>query len=311
MAHMVETMAYANEVPWHGLGIKVPGDLSPQQMLEKAGLNWTVSKRPLFMHDNQGVELPTSAFALCRDSDDKVLSIISESWNPVQNHAAFEFFHDFVAAGDMNMETAGSLRDGKMVWGLAKINDGFTVFGDDRVEGYLLFSNPHEFGKSIDVRFTPIRVVCNNTLTLSLHQTTKYSVKVNHRSTFDADRVKETLGICKDQLSRYKEQAEFLGSKRYSTETVKEYMKRVFPTTDILNEDLSKNAELALETLDTQPGHRFAPGTWWNAFNAVTYLADHKLGRSTNTRLESAWYGQNRIRKEKALGLAVEYAEVA
>lgn len=311
MAHLVETMAYAGNVPWHGLGVKVPNDLSPQQMLEKAGLNWTVSKRPLFMHDNQGVELPTKMFALCRDTDDSVLTMISETWNPVQNQDAFEFFHDFVAAGDMSMETAGSLKDGKMVWGLAKINDGFNVFDGDRVEGYLLFSNPHEFGKSIDVRFTPIRVVCNNTLTMSLGDVVKYSVKVNHRSVFNPTKVKETLGICKERLAKYKTQAEFLGSKRYTKETVREYLSRIFPSTDPIEEDLSKNGELAYETLDLQPGSRYAPGTWWNAFNCVTYLADHKLGRSANTRLQSAWYGPNRVRKEKALELALEYAEAA
>jgi len=118
---------------------------------------------------------------LFRSSDGKILSVVSGDWNPVQNHEAFEFFNDFVMAGDMKMHTAGSLREGKNVWALAKVNDDFEILGGDKVEPYLLFSNPHEYGKCIDVRFTAIRVVCNNTLTLALGSTSDLVVRLNHR----------------------------------------------------------------------------------------------------------------------------------
>ena len=49
MAHMVETMAYAGEVPWHGLGVQVEENLTPQEMLEVAGLNWQVEKQQLVL----------------------------------------------------------------------------------------------------------------------------------------------------------------------------------------------------------------------------------------------------------------------
>src|SRR6056300_1121700 len=143
MAHMVETMAYAGETPWHGLCVPVSNDLTPAQMNEKA----------------------------------------------------FEFFSEYVMAGDMEMHTAGSLKDGQMVWALAKVKDSFEILGGDRVDSYLLFSNPHQYGKSIDIRFTPIRVVCNNTLTFSLESKAERSVRVGHRVEFDASFVKEQLGI--------------------------------------------------------------------------------------------------------------------
>ena len=325
MAHELEfvngqaSMAYVGDVPWHGLGKRVPADVSPEQMLEAANLNWEVVKRPMFFNDVNGGPVLTKANALVRSTDNKLLTIISDQWNPVQNVEAFKFFDDFVHAGDMNMHTAGSLKEGKIVWALAKINDQFELFGGDRVEGYLLFSNPHEFGRSIDVRFTPIRVVCNNTLTMALGNEAKFAVKVNHRSKFDPDQVKQTLGIAKDQLSIYKEQAQFLGSKKFQEETLIEYFNRVFPTLskdeskklDIRKQPISRQAEEAMNNLDTQPGAKFAEGSWWHAFNTVTYLTDHVLGRSTDTRLTSAWYGQNRVKKEKALELAVEYAQVA
>lgn len=329
MAHELEilengqaSMAYVGDTPWHGLGKRVPADVSPEQMLTSAGLNWSVDKKQLSFADSQGNMRLTDSYALVRSTDSKVLTVISDNWNPVQNIEAFEFFNDFVTAGDMAMHTAGSLKGGKMVWAMAEIKESFELFGGDKVEGFLLFSNPHEFGRSIDIRFTPIRVVCNNTLTMALDSASKYAVKVNHRSKFDSERVKETLGIAKDKLAKYKEQAQFLGQKKYSKETLTEYFNRVFPSlskdeekkSNLLNQasfPISRQAEQAMEYVHTQPGANFAEGSWWQAFNTVTYMADHVLGRSTDSRLTSAWYGVNRTKKEKALELALEYAETA
>jgi len=312
MAHMVETMAYAGEVPWHGLGVRVPADLHPTQMLEKAGLDWTVRKVPAYA-EVAGERVAVGRSALVRDSDDSILDVVSDDWNVLQNAEAFEFFHDFVANGDMEMHTAGSLRDGQLVWALAKVNDGFELFKGDQVDSYLLFSNPHKYGWSIDVRFTPIRVVCNNTLTLSLNTSSKNFVKVSHRRQFDGDMVKETLGIAKEKLATYREMAQFLGGKRYTAPKLVEYFKNVFPVTGgpEKKKEMSISASKALDVVHTQPGAQFAEGSWWSAFNAVTYMVDHKLGRSQDNRLTSAWFGQGKKVKADALELAVQMAEAA
>ena len=176
MAHMVETMAYAGELPWHGLGTKVVADLTPEQMMQKAGVDWTVEKQDMITSGGSTVK---SKQALVRSSDGEVLDVVGKGWNPVQNAEAFNFFEEYVVAGDMQMHTAGSLNGGKMVWALAKTNDSFELFNGDVTENYFLFSNPHEFGKAIDIRMTPIRVVCNNTLTLSLNQDSNAMLKVN------------------------------------------------------------------------------------------------------------------------------------
>ena len=117
MAHMVETMAYAGELPWHGLGVKVIDDLSPEQMMQKAGVDWKVEKQALVTTAGSKVK---SKQALVRTSDGSVLDVVGKGWNPVQNAEAFNFFEEYVRAGDMKMHTAGSLNDGKMVWALAK-----------------------------------------------------------------------------------------------------------------------------------------------------------------------------------------------
>ena len=319
MAHEIEhvngkaQMAYAGNVPWHGLGVKVPADLTPEQMLEAAGLNWTVEKIPAFAEVG-GKQVKIGQSALVRSFDDKILDVVSDDWNPVQNEDAFEFFNEFVSAGDMEMHTAGSLKGGQIVWGLAKVKESFELFKGDQIDSYLLFSNFHKYGFSTDVRFTPIRVVCNNTLTLSLNCKVERMVKISHRKVFDPGNVKEMLGIATDKLAKYKEMAQFLGSKQAKNENIVEYFKRVFPVTgsnENKQKEISKNAQTALEILHTQPGAEYAEGSWWQPFNAVTFLTDHLAGRSVDTRLTSAWYGYNKGLKTKALELAVEMAEAS
>ncbi len=121
---MIESIAYSGETPWHGLGKAVPADLSPAQMLEAADLDWTVEKIPTFAKID-GKQIYTGKDALVRSSDNSILDVVSKDWNPLQNHDAFEFFNDFVVSGDMAMHTAGSLRDGQIVWALAKVKESF------------------------------------------------------------------------------------------------------------------------------------------------------------------------------------------
>lgn len=318
MSHEVETMAYAGAVPWHGLGVAVSNDLTPRQMMKKAGLDWSVEKVPTYARVGDE-EIPTGVEALVRSSDNKVLTQVGTGWNPVQNEEAFDFFAEYCAAGDMEMHTAGSLKGGQMVWALAKIKESFDILGGDQVDSYLLFSNPHQYGKSIDVRFTPIRVVCNNTLTLSLGQQVANSCKLNHRSEFNPEKVKEALGIAHEKFAKYKEMAEFLSTKRFTPESLVAYYNEVFPRTyqgkkEVTVKDfsdLTTNGQSAYSFLETQPGAEFGEGTWWQALNSVTYLTDHKMGRSTDTRLASAWFGSNQSRKERAVNKAVEFAMAA
>jgi|TARA_B100000513_G_scaffold171031_1_gene86914 phage/plasmid-like protein (TIGR03299 family) len=318
MAHNVETMAYAGEVPWHGLGVPVSNDLTPNQMMKKAGLDWTVEQIDSYVTVGDK-KIPTGMKALVRSSDNKVLTNIGQVWNPVQNEDAFNFFSEYVLKGDMEMHTAGSLKGGQLVWALAKVKESFDLFGGDTVESYLLFSNPHKYGFSIDVRFTPIRVVCNNTLSLSLEAKAERSVKVGHRTEFNADEVKKALGIASAKLSQYKEMAEFLGSKRYNIDNLIEYYNTVFPRTadkrvqnqELSVETLSKNAKAAFDAIELQPGAKYAEGSWWQAFNSVTYVTDHLQGRNPDNRLYSSWFGGNQIRKRDALKTALEFAEVA
>lgn len=307
-------MAYTGETPWHGLGQKVLPDLTPLQMLKQANLDWKVNRFPLFANCGNGIEAKVeNKEALVRDRDNKVLSIISNDWNPVQNHEAFEFFNDFVMKGQMEMHTAGSLREGQMVFALAKIKESFDVFGGDQVDSYLLFSNPHEYGRTIDVRFTPIRVVCNNTLTLALSRKNDDGVvRVDHRKPFDAFAVKALLEIATMKLDDYKKAALFLGSKKYNNDTLTEYFQTIFPlTSNKKKKEISRNARVALEIVEQQPGAEFAKGTWWNGYNAVSFMTDHVIGHDYDKRFFNSQFGNTRVKKVQALKKALEFAKAA
>jgi len=308
----VAQMAYRSSQgkPWHGLGNPVSDTMTPIEMMQAAGVDWSVSKVDSFIEFN-GKRIPTGQQSLVRDTDGKILTQVGPGWNPVQNVEAFEFFTDFVSKGDMVMDTAGSLKDGRIVWALADVRDGFTLFGGDEVKGYLLFSNPHQYGKSIDVRFVLTRVVCNNTIAVALNEKGQPAVRVNHRSQFDAERVKELLGLSHRKVETFKEAAEFLGSKQYIKSDLENYFGEIFGKSTKEDKVLSPTAERAMTVIESQPGAEFKQGSWWQALNAVTYLCDHELGRSNDTRLTSAWFGSNAKRKVDALNLAVEMAEAA
>ena len=318
MAHEIETMAYAGQVPWHGLGVPVSNDLTPVQMMDKAELNWKVREVESFI-EFDGKRMPTGQKSLVRETDGKILTNVGENWNPVQNETAFDFFHEYVMAGDMEMHTAGSLKGGQMVWALAKVKDSFEILGGDRIDSYLLFSNPHQYGKAIDIRFTPIRVVCNNTLSLSLDSKKDNSVKMGHRVEFDASQVKRALGIAKDKMETYSDMASFLAGKRFTQDSYIEYLNAVFPRTadkrvqgkGLSVDTLSRNAKIAYDVLETQPGAEYGEGSWWQAFNSVTFITDHVQGRNSDNRLYSSWFGGNQVRKRDALKTAIEYAEAA
>ena len=317
MSHEVETMAYAGQVPWHGIGTKVAADLTPRQMQKQAGLDWSVVKRPSFVtFDGDMIETGTNA--LLRESDNTVLSpSVGDGWEPVQNSEAFDFFNEFCLAGDMEMHTAGSLKNGQIVWVLAKIKESFDVLGEDRVDNYMLFSNPHQYGKSLNVRMTPTRVVCNNTLTMSLNGATNNEVKLNHRREFIADLVKDQMGLAHEKFEQYRDAARFMASKKAKFSDLITFYNEVFPAANTKKKeakeyaDLSTTAKAAFDVLETQPGAEMAMGTWWNALNSVTFITDHKLGRSTDARMASAWFGINQTRKLKATNIALEMAEAA
>lgn len=168
MAADIETMFYTREKPWHGLGVRVADALSSAGALATSGLDWKVMQKEILTEDGD----PVPGFrANVRDSDGKVLGIVSDRYRVVQNGEAFAFTDKLLGEG-VRYETAGSLNGGRRVWVLARMPREYIMLGD-RVSPYMVFSNTHDGSGAIRVAMTPVRVVCSNTLNLALARATR------------------------------------------------------------------------------------------------------------------------------------------
>ena len=338
MSHEIETMAWTGEKPWHGLGVEVAPDLTPVEMMKAADLDWKVSKRPSYTINEPEYRAGMNAsnmiavdgsYHLMRDTDNYHLSVCGDDYVPIQNEKVFEFFKKFTDAGHMTMDTAGSLKNGREIWGLAKIAQDFKLPGGDEVKGYLLINQPHIAGKAMTIKFTPIRVVCNNTLTIALDQGGA-AFRMPHIRDFSADvqqAAEEALGLSKARQDEFQEKAEFLSSKQFTGETVMNYVAEVYQPQllidkakahadedFIIQDKFSKMAGMAFNAIDLSPGAtmKSAKGTWWGALNGITFVEDHhRKGSAEGNALHSAWFGDASKRKAKALDKALEYAKAA
>lgn len=364
MAPNVETMAYRKiseaDVPWHGIGFPIDHDATPEEMLIASGLDWKVSKRPLIAPPSPTTEIgrnlgvwpstvyegaeyleATDIFALVRDSDNKVLGPAGKAYIPTQNSQAFHFFKKFVEAGHMSMDTAGSLQGGRQVWVLAKINASFELTGGDRVEGFLLLSSPHVWGKSLVIKFVPIRVICGNTFAMAMNTSWKgKAFRMPHIRAFDGEvavDAAKTLEIAVSMFDDFKESATFLSEAKVSSEVYVKYVADLFQPeliVDAYGKDfykmpadqqarvlISSEVTMAPNQLNRvafnvhkailgQPGAELesSRGTLWGAFNAVTYYLDHSFGRDRDKALYSAWFGPSSTIKSRAMAKALQFA---
>lgn len=324
MAHEIETMAYANEVPWHGLGTPVSDDLTVEQMQTAAGLDWSVSKRPVMfsapeptLRTEFGSGLQIMApfkdkFVLARDTDNTPYAVVSGRYKPVQPKQVLEFFRDLLAQQGMKLETAGSLRDGKRIWALAKTGDSHKVLGNDEIGSYLLLATSYDLTFSTLAQFTSVRVVCNNTLQQSLRDATG-RVTIPHFQDFNADLVKDQLGIGRDGWSAFTSAIDVIAKARMTTGDAVAAMNKVFeleadPTKPDPNRVHATNV-IDMFTKQEFIGADLAGRTGWGLLNCLTEYTDFKKrARGQGNRLDNAWFGDGAKLKERGLETILEMA---
>ena len=175
MSNCVETMFSVREVPWHGLGTIIQDAPDSKEAIRIAGLDWRVIQSPVICADN-GNTIPGYK-ANIRESDGKVLGMVTDKYKIVQNEEAFEWTDALLGEG-VRYETAGSLQGGRKVWMLARLPHQYIINGEE-ITPYMVFTNSHDGSGAIKVTMTPVRVVCNNTLNLAL-STTKRCWSCNH-----------------------------------------------------------------------------------------------------------------------------------
>jgi len=298
MPDFVETMAYRGEVPWHGLGEVINDDMTTKEKIVAAQLDWNVVKTPMFMKSlTGGFRAVPNKNALIRDSDEKYFSTVSDNWNPVQNLAIVEFFDRYSKSGGVTLETLGSLKGGRVVWALAKLNHSFAASTGDNVNGYLFFATFHEVGYSTFLKTTAVRVVCWNTFQAALGSSGLINhAKQNHMSAFDFEKAAENVERAHENLTVMEKQAHALVDLKLSTpDTVMQLAQVMQPelTVDLAADpdNWSKQVQQVMESIACAPGAM--PNTGWGVLQGFTHWSNHVAGNSPDARLQKAWLGVN------------------
>ena len=230
MAAEVETMFYTREKPWHGLGTLVAEAPESREALRIAGLNWKVLQEPVYTEND---ELIQGYKANVRDSDRKILGVVTDRYKVIQNEEAFAFTDALLGEG-VRYETAGSLQEGRRVWLLARLPREYIIAGE-RISPYMVFSNTHDGSGAVKTALTPIRVVCNNTLNLAL-RTAKRSWSMIHTGDISGkiEEAKNTLFLADEYMSALGKEFENLRGIRLSEKQVMDYIEILVPVGLIL-----------------------------------------------------------------------------
>lgn len=283
MSHEVETMFYtSNEqngrfVPWHGLGTPVEESLTSADALKVAGLDWTVESKPIFTAES--LEIPGFK-ANTRNTDGKVLGIVTDRYQIVQNTEAFDFTDALIGEG-CRYETAGSLKGGKKIFLLAKMPE--TKILDDEVDPYICFTNNHSGTGAIQVCMTPIRVVCNNTLNLALDNATrKWATKHVGDMQSKLQEAKHTLLLANKYMDELGKTADMLAHTKVTDDEIVKLLDDLFP----INEDDSDRKKSNINDVKEQfMVCMFAPdilkfkNTAWGVVNAASDFMSHTQPR--------------------------------
>ncbi|OLO10474.1 hypothetical protein BTW10_14035 [Chromohalobacter japonicus] len=318
MAHLVEQMAYVGDTPWHGLGQQ----LSPHQPLEvwqqQAGMDWHIDEASVrFIADSASHLGSIHSFpeqkVLYRSDTKAPLSVVSQRYKVVQPQEVLEFYRDLTEYAGYELETAGVLKGGRKFWALARSGLSTSLKGQDEVNGYLLLATSCDGSLATVATPTTVRVVCNNTLTIAVDGMTQ-GVRVPHSTEFDARRVKQQLGISVSLWDDFMYRMKTLAERKISRDEAKAYFQAVICNAEEPLDDPSKlpnyRALNRVQKLYHGEGRGAdlctARDTAWGLLNAVTEYVDHeKRARSTDTRLDSAWFGQGANLKDKALESAL------
>lgn len=326
MAHELTTtngkveMAYVGETPWHGLGQELQYGASIEEWRRAAGMDWKILRSKVrYMTSRANTaprELPSS-HVLFRSDTENALSVVSDGYKIVQPGAVLEFFRDLTDSAGFKLETAGTLFDGRRFWALANTGDAATIVDKrDQMKGYLLLSTSCDGSMATEARYTSVRVVCHNTL--SMARGVGARVKINHRSRFNADAVKRELGVgaARDAFASTMDTFRKLAAIELRPSDALMQTACLFEpkASEMAREDLMKVldqrsvarvAELAVDGKAIGSGFDGARGTQWGWLNAVTQYVDHEArARSQDNRLASAWFGPGDNLKSRALELA-------
>ncbi len=339
MAHQIEQIAYVGETPWHGLG----NQLSPKQPLEvwaqQAGMDWRIeSSNVSYMAQNersQSIIMPFEEQRVLYRSDTHApLSVVSQRYQEVQPKEILEFYRDLTEQSGFELETAGVLKGGKKFWALARTGQSTALKSKDVSNGYILLATACDGTLATTAQFTSIRVVCNNTLAIALRGQSSSAgvVKVPHSTKFDAEKVKQQLGISVRAWDEHMYEMKQLTQRKVSQQEAKSYFDAVFNNSTMSISDpeeniiqFYRNVAQQVQEKKPEPNGRAmnkalemfngqgrgaelssAKDTAYGLLCSITEFVDHeRRAMSTDHRLDSAWFGAGASVKQRGLEQAL------
>lgn len=240
MSALVESLFYVREKPWHGQGIRVDEAPSSEEAIRLAGLNWEVQQQPIYLADGTQIK---GNYANVRSSDGKALGIVGDRYKIVQNTDAFAFTDALLGEG-VKYETAGSLKDGKVIWLLARMPESIEILGD-KVDPYMVFTNTHDGSGAVRVCMTPVRVVCNNTLNAAMRGARRvWSARHTGSVTNKLDDARETLRFANQYLEATKNTFEELHKVKLNEFTLYKIVDNIVPITGDMTDRQKSNQHI-------------------------------------------------------------------
>ncbi|MEN8356605.1 DUF932 domain-containing protein [Acinetobacter towneri] len=340
MAHQLEQMAYVGDTPWHGLGNQLTQNQPIEIWAQQAGMDWRIeSSNVSYMAQNergQSIIMPYEEQRVLYRSDTHApLSVVSQRYQEVQPMEILEFYRDLTEQSGFELETAGVLKGGKKFWALARTGQSTALKGKDVSNGYILLATACDGTLATTAQFTNIRVVCNNTLAIALRGQSSSAgvVKVPHSTKFDADKVKQQLGISVRAWDEHMYEMKQLSQRKVTQGEAAAYFDAVFNNTNMSVIDQEENIIQFYRNIATpnpakeksEPNGRAmakvmdmfngqgrgaelssAKDTAYGLLCSITEFADHeRRAMSTDHRLDSAWFGAGAALKQRGLEQAL------
>jgi len=317
--------AYAGEAPWHALGQQLPGVATKDDILKAAGLEWVVQREKLYINNPGGAYEVPDFVANVRSDTREVLGVVSKDYRLIQNGDALAFVDSLAQSAGAKYHTAGSIRRGRQVFATAKLPASITVLPDDVVDQYLLLVNAHDGSLGFHLRWTTVRVVCNNTLTAALAGGASYQYTVRHVGDLDAQlrEAAKALGVANRYFEVAGEAYRALAAKDLTSTEFMHFLTEFLPVSIPASAEFSQAqaedrdrvvlarsriSELYEGGLGTDlPGVR---GTAWGAYNAATEWIDRvrtarQDGTLRSNAAEAAVLGVGQDLRNRAMASAL------
>ncbi len=306
------SMAYFGDTPWHGLGNKLEeSDLHDwQSACVKSGLNWDAELVPLMTSDTN---MRVSRCAVRRTSDGRILGTVGPRYTILQNRDAFQWFEPYLQAKEASLNTCGSLCQGSRVWVLAKLNrTPIVIAPGDEVEKFVLLSHSHDGSLAVRVGFSPIRVVCSNTLAMAHGSAASQLIRCKHTKDIqkNLENIRETMNLANQEFEATAEQYRLLARKSINQADLNKYIRRVLKVEDEPSTRMKNTIDEIIGLCESGKGNDLPSikNTLWSSYNGVTEWLSYQRGNNQNNRLNSLWFGDSANINKNALNTALEMA---